>query len=213
MKNMKKILVLALAALLLVAVGVGGTLAWLTDTTSEITNTFTKSDVDIEISESSETKQFKMIPGVDITKDPKVTVKAGSEACFVFVKITEAGEVSYNEGTTTVTKRFDDFLTYVLASGWEFLDTTKYGNKTDNANDTYVIYKTQAATESDTALQILANDKVSVKDSVNKAMMDALALDESEYPTLTFQAWAIQQANGTDTIFTPAQAWEALGTP
>lgn len=212
MKNMKKILVLALAALLLVAVGVGGTLAWLTATTDPVTNTFTESDVDITLTETTGDR-YKMVPSVDITKDPKVTVKAGSEACFVFVKITEAGEVSYNEGTTTVTKKFDDFLTYALASGWEFLDTTNYGNKTDNANDTYVIYKTQAATESDTALQILANDKVSVKDSVNKAMMDALALNESEYPTLTFQAWAIQQANGTDTTFTPAQAWEALGTP
>ena len=205
MKNMKKILVLALAALLLVAVGVGGTLAWLADTTSEITNTFTKSDVDIEISESSETKQFKMIPGVDITKDPKVTVKGGSEACYVFVKVTEDGEVAVGNET----KKFDDFLTYAIDDGWTVLDGQ--GTKTDTANDTYVIYKAQAATEADTNLRILANDKVSVKNSVNKTMMDALTT--ANYPTLTFQAWAIQQANGTDTIFTPAQAWEALGTP
>lgn len=198
MKNVKKILVLALAALLLVAVGVGGTLAWLTDSTSMITNTFTESDIDIELSETSTTMKFQMIPSVDITKDPKVTVKAGSEACYVFVKITEAGEVTVGAET----KKFDDFLTYAYDTGWLVL--AGQGTKTATENDTYVIYKAQAATESDTDLQILADNKVSVKDSVNKAMMDAL--NANNYPTLTFQAWAIQQANGAST-FTPAEAW------
>lgn len=207
MKNMKKILVLALAALLLVAVSVAGTVAYLTATTDPVINTFTKSNVDITLTETTG-ETYKMVPSVDITKNPRVTVKAGSEACFVFVKITEAGEVSYNEGTTTVTKKFDDFLTYAIDAGWTVLDGQ--GTITDTANDTYVIYKTQAATESDTVLQILANDKVSVKDSVNKAMMDAL--NQQNYPTLTFQAWAIQQADGADT-FTPEGAWDKLNPP
>ena len=51
MKNMKKILVLALAALLLVAVSVAGTVAYLTATTDPVENTFTAESIEIVIRE------------------------------------------------------------------------------------------------------------------------------------------------------------------
>ena len=83
----KKSLALVLALAMIVVCVVGGTLAWLIATTGSVTNTFTYGDINIKLEETdatvaadgSATKEFKMIPGYTITKDPKVTVLAGSE--------------------------------------------------------------------------------------------------------------------------------------
>ena len=101
---MKKKGWLSVVALVLVlCCAVGGTLAWLTDTTDPVTNTFTVGDIDIDLTESDHL-DLKMIPGRTITKDPKVTVKAGSEACWLFVKVQKSAN-------------FADFLTCDMAVG------------------------------------------------------------------------------------------------
>ena len=74
----KKTLALVLALTLLVAGVVGGTLAWLTDQTAEVKNTFTVGDINIGLTET--TADYKMVPGNTIAKNPTVTVKADSEA-------------------------------------------------------------------------------------------------------------------------------------
>lgn len=82
MKARSKALLLTLCAVLLVAVSVLGTMAYLTSKTQVITNTFTVGNINIELTETKPgNQQAKIIPGVDIVKDPKVTVKANSEAC------------------------------------------------------------------------------------------------------------------------------------
>nr|MDY5756504.1 hypothetical protein [Eubacteriales bacterium] len=87
----KKGLALVLALTLLVVGVVAGTLAWLTAKSDVVTNTFTTSDINItlEETEGGTNKEFKMIPGWTIEKDPKVTVVAGSEDCYLFVKVEE----------------------------------------------------------------------------------------------------------------------------
>ena len=86
------------------AASIGGTVAWLTDKTNPITNTFTTSNIDIDLTES-ENLDLKMVPGNTITKDPKVTVNAGSEACWLFVKVVKSDN-------------FDGFMTYEMADDW-----------------------------------------------------------------------------------------------
>ncbi|MEI3142371.1 MAG: TasA family protein [Oscillospiraceae bacterium] len=102
----KKTLALVLALTLLVAGVVGGTLAWLTDQTAEVKNTFTVGDINIGLTET--TTDYKMVPGNTIAKDPTVTVKANSEACWLFVKVTES-------------ENLDTFITYAIAEGWTAL--------------------------------------------------------------------------------------------
>ena len=75
---MKKKITLLLSLALAVAIGIGGTLAWLTDKTESKVNTFTVGNIDIDLTET--TTNYKMVPGQTIDKDPKVTVEAGSEA-------------------------------------------------------------------------------------------------------------------------------------
>lgn len=108
MKNKKKnILSLSLIVALL-AVIVGGTYAYFSDTTEQATNTFTVGNVDIKLKETPTanggrdkaegkepeeiTKEFTgneyhLVPGVKYHKDPQVTVTKGSEDSYVFIKV------------------------------------------------------------------------------------------------------------------------------
>ena len=203
---MKKKAIIAVVALVLVlCCAMGGTLAWLVDSTTEVKNTFTYGDINISLWEhklnddgltlstdvftGAEQTGFKMIPGNKIKKDPTVTVKADSEASWLFVKIVESDN-------------FDDFMTYGVASGWTQLTVDAEGN----AITDLIYHREVAATTADTDFAVLANDSVSVKDTVTKDMLkDGVFVA----PTLSFTAYAVQRdAN----ITTAAQAWNiAMG--
>lgn len=175
----KKSLALFLALALVLVGAIGGTLAWLTDSSDEVVNTFTDSDIDITLTETA--KDFKMVPGYTISKDPKVTVKAGSEKCYLFVELKESAN-------------FDSFLTYEIADGWTALP--------DVAN---VYYRVVDTADMGTAYSVLKDDQVTVLGTVTKEMMNGLT--EADYPTLTVTAYASQYMSSNDTNFTPAQAW------
>ena len=185
----KKSLALVLALAMIVVCVVGGTLAWLIATTGSVTNTFTYGDINIKLEETdatvsadgSATKEFKMIPGYTIAKDPKVTVKAGSEKCYLFVKVVKSAN-------------FDTFMTYDMADGWTAL-----------AGVNGVYYRVVDTADMGTAYSVLANDKVTVRGDVTKGMLNALTADTQ--PTLTFTAYACQYNNSNDTNFGPADAW------
>ena len=183
----KKSLALLLAIAIVVVGVVAGTVAWLTDKTPSVTNTFTTSDINIELKETK--NHFQMIPGWDIEKDPKVTVKADSEACYLFVKL----EKSTN---------FDTFMTYEMADGWTEL--------TDVAGVAGVYYREVPAGTADASFDVLAGNKVTVKDTVTKAQMNALTADT--YPTLTVTAYASQLYKNNTEKFTAAAAWANIAS-
>ena len=162
----KRTLIILVALVAVFGMAVGGTIAWLTDQTEPITNTFTVGNINIELKETA--TDFKMVPGVTIAKDPNITVKTVSEACSLFVKVEKLTNLN-------------DFITYTMAAGWIAL-TSVDG----------VYYREVDATASDTTFSVLANDQVTCNDTVTKAMMDALT--EATHPTLTFTAYAVQQS-------------------
>ena len=165
---MKKGLIIILAMVMAVCIGVGATLAYLFVETTPVENTFEYGDINITLDES-DNLDLKMIPGKTITKDPKVTVLKDSEACWLFVKI--------DESTTT---DFDKFMTYAIAEGWTFYNTTEAGAaiNTDD-NDSYWIYREVGAVTEDTDFQILANNQVSVKNTVLKTDLNAFDTDKN----------------------------------
>lgn len=160
----KKTLALVLALTLLVAGVVGGTLAWLTDQTAEVKNTFTVGNINIGLTET--TADYKMVPGNTIAKDPTVTVKANSEACWLFVKVTESTDLK-------------DFITYAIAEGWTALPGVDG-----------VYYREVPASAADQTFSVLAGDAVTVKSDVTRTMLETAKTDA---PTLTFKAYAIQK--------------------
>ncbi len=177
---MKKKVLSIVAVVLVLCCAIGGTLAWLTDKTDPVVNTFTVGDINIELKET--TTNYKMVPGNTISKDPKVTVQANSEACWLFVKV----EKSSN---------FDSFMTYDMADGWTALPGV-----------TGVYYREVAATTAATDFSVLKDNSVLVKDSVTKADLNALTRDT--FPTLTFTAYAVQK----DNVATATDAWTKANT-
>lgn len=162
----KKTLALVLALTLLVAGVVGGTLAWLTDQTAEVKNTFTVGDINIDLTET--TTDYKMVPGNKLDKDPTVIVKAESEACWLFVKVTES-------------ENLDTFITYAIAEGWTALPGVDG-----------VYYREVPASAADQTFSVLAGNAITVKSDVTKTMLETAKTDA---PTLTFQAYAVQKDN------------------
>ena len=162
----KKTLALVLALTLLVAGVVGGTLAWLTDQTAEVKNTFTVGDINIGLTET--TTDYKMVPGNTIAKDPTVTVKANSEACWLFVQVTESTNLKA-------------FITYAIAEGWTALPGVDG-----------VYYREVSASDADQTFSVLKGDAVSVNSDVTKEMLTA---KDFANPTLTFKAYAVQKDN------------------
>ena len=173
-----------LAAVLILGGTIGGTMAWLIDGTTAMKNTFTDSDVDIELTES-ENLNLQMIPGHTITKDPKVTVYEKSEACYVFVKIIKSGN-------------YDDYLApYTVADDWTLVD---------GENNVYYKAFTEKIT-ANTELPVLKDNKVTVLESVTKKQMNDIKNNAVDEPTLTFTAYAVQYYKTNNTPFTVAEAW------
>ena len=174
----KRSVALLCAVMMIVGIAAGGTIAWLTDHTAEVKNTFTVGNIDIDLTET--TTDYKMTPGKTIAKDPKVTVEAGSEASYVFVKVDESTD-----------PKLSDYISYTIDADWKRVDGTEN-----------VYYREVAATEADVSFDVLDGNEVTVKDTVTKDMMDALEAKGEDYrPTLTFTAYAIQSADlGTTNI-------------
>lgn len=177
---------MTVALVLVVAlVSVGGTIAWLTAQTEAVTNTFTVGDINITLTETTGTS-YKIVPGNNINKDPKVTVNANSENCWLFVKIEEANWPSPvdTDGTRKVN--------YAIASGWTALD---------GVDGVYYRAVDWAATAQE--FPVLADNRVTVSGNLTKAEVNAITTN----PTLKFTAYACQKDS---TIDTAAKAWEKI---
>ncbi len=177
----KKVLILIAALILVIGGVVGGTVAWLVDSTGPVTNTFTVGDIDIDLTETTG-NSYKIVPGVDIEKDPKVTVSANSERCYVFVKVEEKNWPAVTDSNNA--KK----VNYAIAEDWIPLDS--------NSN---IYYQVVELSEHDTELQILANNKITVSDTLTKDEANAITTE----PKLTFTAYAVQYEGMTDA----ADAW------
>ena len=212
---MKKIIVLILALSLIVGCAVGATIAWLADSTQNIANTFTVGNINIDLNESDadndenpDENDYKMVPGNVISKDPYVTVKNGSESCWLFITV--------EESTDPV---LDNYIKYKIDTGWTALKadsnpavyyrrvdaTTKDETFKILAGDEYLFDINKTANNTDDDMKFTwGEDQVLVLPTVTKPMMDALTAF-GKLPTLEFKAYAIQQENIADAQIAWAQ--------
>ena len=117
----KKIVSVCLVVCLLATAIIGTTLAYFTDEKA-VTNTFTTGDVTIKLDETDvdtdgvatgdgrkeEGNEYHLLPGKTYTKDPKVTVHAGSEDCYLFVKVVNGLADLEAAGDTTIAKQMEN---------------------------------------------------------------------------------------------------------
>lgn len=176
-----------LALVLVIGCVAGGTVAWLVAKTEPVVNTFTYGNIDITLTETTGTS-YKIIPGTDIVKDPKVTVKGGSEACWLFVKVEEVGAIS------TITT---DPVHYAIDTGWAQLKDK------DGKDVSGVYYRLVDAVDNDTAFNVLKDNKIIVSGELTKETINGYAVQQ---PTLTFTAYAVQKENIADA----KTAWEKV---
>lgn len=175
---------LALTLVLAAYWAVGGTAAWLAGKSDPIASTFTFGDINITLKdEDPQEGQIKIIPGVDIPKDLKVTVQADSVDCWLFVKVEKAGTF------------VPDKVTYSIADGW-----TK-GDGSPIPEDVY--YREVNGATTDSVFSVLAGDKITVSETLTKADIENIT-----DPTLTFTAYAVQKEG----INTAADAWARIDT-
>ena len=210
--NSRKVTLVLLSIILILCATIGGTLAWLKDTTDPVTNTFTVGKIEITLDEADVDEDgnflkdnkkvdtldqadrvtenaYQAIPGKTYTKDPTLTVKKGNEACYLFVMFVEDGDpAEYYEYTSMLT----------TANGWTPGDGTIIPS--------YVWYRTvnetTADTATDTVFHLLQGDSIKVKEDVT-----AETMDKAVAASLQWTAYAVQSANDTDT-FSPEQAWD-----
>lgn len=189
---MKKYLFPIITIIICFAV-VGTTFAWLVDTTNTIENTFTVGNVDIELAEttteggSATANSYKMVPGKTIPKDPKVTVVANSEACWLFVKVVE------NNNTFPTDQKF---VTYTVDGGWTPLN-----------GQSGVYYRSVDADDAAAGVtySVLSGDQVVINPA---ATADVLENAETHNPTLKFTAYAVQ----SEGVTSAAAAWSVATT-
>lgn len=178
----KKIVALCLCiALAVVAIG-GATLAFFTDTPTAKVNTFTVGNVDIDLTEKGD-GNYTVTPGVNIEKDPTVTVATTSEDCWVFVKVEKSAD-------------WPTALGYTIDSKWAQLKNAD-GNDVEN-----VYYRlVKKADTTNRTLPVLANNEVTV---ANNIVNNAFA---NKNVTLTVTAYAIQEATFENN---PYGAWTTV---
>ena len=153
------ILLIALAAV----VTVGATYALLTSFAGPVENDFTIGKVEISLTETTGT-DYQLIPGKVIEKDTTVTVKGGSEDCWLYVVVSENAT-------------FHEYLSYSMDDGW--LPLHGYAG---------VYYRSVVKSASDTPYRVIKDNAVKVSDTLTEEKMSEI----QSTPTLTFKAYAVQ---------------------
>ena len=193
----KKLFIIVVSILSICSFIVGTSVAWLSSKTDEVINTFTYGDINIKIEETDTgdndnnefTNEYKMLPGNKITKDPKITVLANSEDSYLFIEIKES-------------ENFKDFMKYELVEGWTLVEGTE---------NVYV--KEITKSDKDQEFFVLKDNTVTVLESVTKAMLNDLDKDgQTNYPTLSFTAYAVQRDSKIEAIDTAKKAWAIVSS-
>ena len=221
---MKKKIAVAVSLLLVLALSVGGTIAWLTDTSDKVVNTFTIGKVDIDLTESGATtgsttgtlaKEYSgILPGASYAKDPTVSVGKDSEACWLFVKIEESADNAWTDNTGSgkyVNYTVNSLVTDNAVEGsWKLLDGT---------NNVYYMPVAKAAANAtqNKTFQVLAGD--AGNDANGNSMANGkVTIDGKHYTaenaknlnlSLTFTAYAVQMSSFENN---PTGAWAEVSS-
>lgn len=177
-----KIAALIAAIVLVIGCTAGGTVAWLVSKPAAIVNVFTVGDINATLTETA--KEFKIVPGVNIAKDPVATVKANSENCYLFVQLTEANwpAFTFTEAGSTARK-----VEYKIAEGWTELEKGVYYRE---------VAKSDAG---DQSFHVLKDNIVTVSSTLTKENANAITAQ----PKLTVAVYAVQKEG----MGSAADAW------
>ena len=232
MKNSKlrRVLMLVACAVMLVCLSVGATLAFLTDDTKVVTNTFTVGEnISIDLDEAyvyapgteperddfgkinpdanparGNENSYKLVPNWTYDKDPTVHINIGSGKCYLFVKVVN-GIVDI-EAEDNAEKGTYTIETQMLAKGWNKLTGV------ENADNVW-FYGVTDHTNGDVIDNLFDEDGVTPATKADDYVVfenftiENLTSIDSKYngATVTIDAYAIQ----ADGFSSAAEAWTA----
>lgn len=207
-----KPLFLALCAVLLVAVSVFGTLAYLTDT-STVVNTFTVGKVKLKLDEAVVDQtgtptggrteggnEYHLIPGETYTKDPTVTVLKGSEESYVRMLVTFSCASELDAIFAPSGAVLTDIFNGYDATTWVY--TAEERNAQENTITYEFRYKETVKADADSDLALVALfDSITVPQDLTGEQLETIADME-----ISVEAHAIQAAGFADAD----EAWTAF---
>ena len=173
------------AVILVIGCVLGGTLAYLVSKPAAKTNVFTVGKVEADLTETD--RDYHIVPGSNIQKDPTASVEAGSEDCYLFVKVEEKNWPTATEANGGARK-----VDWKIADGWEPVD-----------GETNVYVRVVKKADAERSFPILENNQVTVSANLTKEELTAYYGETAVKPELTFTVYAVQQAN----VNTVADAW------
>ena len=192
MKTARKVLIIALCAVLLVSISVMGTMAYLTSQDT-VNNTFTVGKVAINLDEADvktdgtyekdvntrveDGNAYHLLPGHSYIKDPTIHVASDSENAWLFVKV-ENGISAIEDSTNTIAAQ-------MAAKGWTPI--------AEGSN----VYCREAANKANDNVVVFENFKISGTADVSKYASAQIKIT----------AYAVQ----ADGVGTAAAAWAAAG--
>lgn len=191
MKTVRKTLILAACAIMLVCATIAGTLSYLTAQVS-VKNTFTVGNVAITMDETDvdnstpggndrdTENEYKLLPGQTYTKDPIIHVSATSEDCYVFVKVTNNISSVEATGNNTIAKQLE-------ANGWKAVPP-------DESN----VYYMEDAVNASADVNVFG--RFTVSDSATNEQLSAI-----NGKTIEVEAYAVQKEGFTSAV----DAWNA----
>lgn len=195
--SFSKVVVLLLCLCLLIGGVIGGTIAYLMDSSEKVVNTFVAGDIGhLGLTETDADKKFMVIPGVEIEKDPTVTFYGNNVDAYVFVTVEQEGWVVSSDGMSysCVKNSQDKYqVTWMIAPGWKHLDNGVYYREVGPDADGNL--------GAEEKYPVISGNKITVLNTITKE-------DLENFPTtkLTFKAYAIQK----DALTNAAAAWSAL---
>ena len=208
---MKKKLMTVLALVLVIAMSVAGTYAYLTSA-DKVVNTFTVGNVQIKLDEAKanadgtlvpnadrvKANSYKLLPGHNYKKDPMVTVLKGSESSYVKMTVTFSNAAELDAIFAPTGANMTSIFNGYDSTNWIYKGNTE--NTGDNTRTYEFWYKAPvAAPDADVALDALF-DSITVPGNITNAQLATI-----KDMTITVNAYAIQ----ADGFSTADAAWEA----
>ena len=207
---MKKKLMTVLALVLVIAMSVAGTYAYLTSA-DEVVNTFTVGNVKINLDEAAanpdgtlvpnadrvKENSYKLLPGHTYAKDPTVTVLKGSEECYVKMTVTFSDAAALDAIFAPTGADMTSIFNGYDGTTWIYQGNTK---NADNTRTYEFWYKDTVDALNEAVVLEALFDSITVPGGINN---DQLATIEGM--TITVNAYAIQ----ADGFTTADAAWAA----
>lgn len=208
---LRKVLLLACSAVLLVCLSVGATIAYLTDS-KEVKNTFTVGKVEIELDEidydnsttgkdRDKENKYHLLPAHEYDKDPTVYILPDSEESYIRVFVTITNSKAFDELFKTYGFQISDWVD--VSTDWKYIANTE--DEQNNTRTYELWYKDGAKQDATSSTETRTLTPVFTKITVPNKLTNT---DIAKLNNLEIKV--VAQAIQADGFVDAKDAWDTL---